>query len=497
MSLTTHDRILLINGRIVDVENGCYFSPQVNLVIQNGKILAMPGLAGEPDQITADAVIDLHQLTVIPGLFNTHCHLQFVPKGKANERQIAKNFNDCIDRGITNVRDTLSYDLLENRAWIDKMNKGEVLGPRIHQAIHIGPLGGTYTPRLNPLSRFNFSMLGIKLIDYKLKNCGAVIFPLEASPQQVRDAVNRAVDERGAVAIKLCDQPEHFITFKPGAKVMTFEQLEAAVDQANKRGMPTTMHNVTVKGFRQGIQAGLTSLAHIPIDSELEEADATLLQRSHTYIEPTLTVCYFVSYSIKGNAFEGHPEIQRVDVYRDQSYEGLVKEVWLPEFQALRLGMHTALRKGEFKVFGFINLGQPLSYYSKAIPIGGKNLSLLVNHGTVSRMGCGNDAGPSNCSAASIHHELSLFDFFLNRDETTVFKPIDLLRTATILSARSMAVEDLYGSIQTGKIADLVILEGDPLQNYHLIGKPVKALFMEGKLVVNRCELIVDQSKSP
>ncbi len=495
MLFTPLDRILLTNARIVDVENGCYFPANVNLLIQNEKILAMPGLPGEAQDITVDGSIDLHQLAVIPGLFNTHCHVQFIPKGEPGTRQIAKNLGDCIDRGITNIRDTLSYDLNENRAWMDKINHGELIGPRIHQAVHVSPLGGTYAPRLTPLGRFLFSFLGIKLIDYRLKHCGAVVFQPGASLQQVRDAVDRAVDERGATAIKFCDQLEHFITFKPGAEVMSSEQLAAAVDQASKRGLPTTMHNVTVNGFRLGIKAGLTSLAHTPIDTELEESDATLLLESKTYIEPTMTVVYYMSYNVKGSVFQGHPEFTRLDTFRDQTYAGLVKEVWLPELQASRLGMHTAIQKGETKIFGLFDISQPFVYYSKAIPTGGKNISMLLKHGAAGRMGCGNDAGPSNCSPASIHHELSMFDFLFNRDGAVTITPADLLRTATIQSAHAMGLADRFGSIHPGKIADLVIIKGDPLQDYHLIGTPVQALFMDGKLVVNRCDLAVNQSK--
>jgi imidazolonepropionase-like amidohydrolase len=52
-----------------------------------------------------------------------------------------------------------------------------------------------------------------------------------------------------------------------------------------------------------------------------------------------------------------------------------------------------------------------------------------------------------------------------------------------------MGVEAQFGSIRPGKVADLVVLDGDPLQDFHLIGKPVKALFLEGNLVINRCGL--------
>jgi 5-methylthioadenosine/S-adenosylhomocysteine deaminase len=113
----------------------------------------------------------------------------------------------------------------------------------------------------------------------------------------------------------------------------------------------------------------------------------------------------------------------------------------------------------------------------------------LVRHGAAGRMGCGNDAGAANCSAAAIQLELQMFDFILNREGDPVFTAADILRTATIQSARSMGMADQFGSIRPGKIADLVIMDGDPLQDYHLIGQPVKALFMDGNLVINRCGL--------
>ena len=46
------------------------------------------------------------------------------------------------------------------------------------------------------------------------------------------------MDERGATTIKFCEQPEHFITYKPGAAVKTPLQLAAAADQAARREGP-------------------------------------------------------------------------------------------------------------------------------------------------------------------------------------------------------------------------------------------------------------------
>jgi cytosine/adenosine deaminase-related metal-dependent hydrolase len=174
-----------------------------------------------------------------------------------------------------------------------------------------------------------------------------------------------------------------------------------------------------------------------------------------------------------------------------------VNETWLPEFQESRYALHTSLSKGELKIFGLLDISKAFSYYSSLIPTGGANLRLLVQHGAASRMGCGNDAGAANCSAAAVRHELAMFDFLLNQPGAPLFSATDQLRTATIQSARSMGVVDRFGSIQTGKAADLVVVDGDPLQDASLIGSPVKALFLDGKLVINRCGLQVSEPALP
>ena len=82
-----------------------------------------------------------------------------------------------------------------------------------------------------------------------------------------------------------------------------------------------------------------------------------------------------------------------------------------------------------------------------------------------------------------------MFDFILNRDGNKVFGGAEALRIASIQSARAMGLESQYGSLEPGKVADLVVLDGDPFEDFHLVGSPVAALFMDGKLVINHCSL--------
>jgi imidazolonepropionase-like amidohydrolase len=117
------------------------------------------------------------------------------------------------------------------------------------------------------------------------------------------------------------------------------------------------------------------------------------------------------------------------------------------------------------------------------------NFPRIYEAGGRERAGCGNDATVSACSQAAIHLEMALFDLCLNRDEKPVFTGADALRVATIQSARAMGLEDQFGSLETGKVADLAVLDGDPFEDFHCVGSPVAALFMDGQLVVNHCGL--------
>jgi len=493
-------RVELRNGRFIDVVNGCYFNLGVSVIIEDGKIKSMPGLPGEPGDIKPDFTIDLKGKTVLPGLFNTHCHIQMtlpallggikdiILNKKYGEQQIAQNMTDCLVHGITNIRDVWTEDLSMNRKLKEKISRGEIPGPRIFQAVLVSQMGGCFAPKRGLKERLMFFLAGMPLVDYEKAESGVVVFLPDASVSEVRDAVDRAMDERGAEYIKIYDQREKRLTFEPGATLMNLDQLEALTDQAHRRGVNTTMHHVSVESFRRGVKGGVSSLAHFPKDSSLTEADVESFINSGCIIEPTLSAAYDLCWNIKGDSLYDHPQMNRLKEFRNKTFVSLVDEYWIPKLRNSVIKGFEKANRGKTKLFGFIDVSKIFRYHSGFIFHGMENIRMLFKQGAC--MACNNDAGAVPRTEAMIGHELAMFDFFLNKEpDENQFSGADALRIATINSAQAMGLEDSLGSIETGKTADLAIIDGDPLEDFRVIGSRAAALFMDGKLVINNCEL--------
>jgi len=499
------DRVELKNGRFVDAAGGRYFDPGVSLVIKGGRIAALPGLAGQPTDIQADFTIDLMGKTVMPGLFNTHCHItptsptllsdiRDVKLFKANTgKQIAKNMAECLIHGITNIRDACTEDLRRARAVKDRISSGEMPGPRILQSVVVGPPGGYLTEKYGWVMKRMRSALGAAPIDHELDYSGVIEFPVNASPERVRDTVDRAIDERGAEVIKTGEQKENMTNFKPDSTIMTLDQLKAIADQARKRGLKSTIHQVSVASFRRAVEAGFSSLAHLPRDGFLTGDDVEAFVSGGLYSDPTVSVAYDVSYKIKGEPSYEDADLKALTEFRREVHEGLVDEYWIPEFKNGAMQHFLRADREKMKIFSLMSMKTMFRYYTPAAVYGPKNLRLLFESGA--RLTTSNDGGVPPCTLAMMQHEIDLIDLFLNKASgENVFTGADAVRMATVNGAACLGLEDRFGSIEAGKVADLVIVDGDPFTNLHVVGSRAAALFMDGRLVIDNCGLRV-QSK--
>jgi hypothetical protein len=180
--------------------------------------------------------------------------------------------------------------------------------------------------------------------------------------------------------------------------------------------------------------------------------------------------------------------------FRNQTYPfaALADEYYMPELRSVVTNSYPRLASENPKMFGLISVTGKMVRMTKFATIGFENFVLLYEQGVP--MATGNDSmGP--CTPAMTQLELRIMELALGgKPDRAPFSGAEAVKIATINSAQALGLEKDFGSIETGKTADLVILDGDPLEDYRLIGSRVAALFMDGSLVINNCGLEVESN---
>lgn len=243
-------------GRLLDPVSGTTTPERVLHVDAEGRIEAV---AGDADGIAdAAAVLDLHGLTVLPGLIDTHSHLvgdvqeAGVPATTTSAAEDAligvRHARQTIEAGFTSVRDLGPFRAFTDCALRDAIDRGDVVGPRMQcaGAFITAPWGGgdvvglARDITLAPEHRF-----------------GVV-----TTPDEVRDRVRRLLIG-GANLIK-CIGTGAVLTRGgvPGAPELSEAEIRAAVDEARWYGAFVAVHAHGAEGAKRAIRAGARSVEH-------------------------------------------------------------------------------------------------------------------------------------------------------------------------------------------------------------------------------------------
>jgi imidazolonepropionase-like amidohydrolase len=238
-------------GRLVDPETGVSAANQV-ILVEGEKIKAVgPNLA-----IPAGAaVIDLSNLTVLPGLVDAHTHMAITYKDQPENNyyyltyvmdstalraiQAASNGVQLLNAGFTIVRDVGNNALYADSALRQAIEQGWLPGPTV---ISSGPIIGSAGGQFWPTPEM-----------YKYHN---IMFP-EYIDANSPDEIVRAVRENmlfGAKTIKLC------IDCKPWG--YSVEDIKLAISEAAKGGCKVEGHVQTAEGAQRAIDAGIYIIAH-------------------------------------------------------------------------------------------------------------------------------------------------------------------------------------------------------------------------------------------
>ena len=375
----------LIDGKSDQVRDG------LAVLIEGDRIIAI----GDVEIIPADArVIDLGSATILPGLIDTHVHPlireddyqtdHLRESSAAKALRGLKAVQDSLYAGWTSLRiagdDDVFYAPVEIRRAIDR---GIFEGPRLAVAPHYLSITGGG-------GDINFFSPEQDLIADGLIVDGA-------------DEVRRAVREEikyGADWIKLLvtgafmsagDNPKD-VHFSP-------EELEVAVAEATRLGVPVMAHAHSAEGVKQAVRAGVRSIEH----GTFIDAEGVRLMVEHgTYLVPTI---YIGDYYI--NESPDSPAQQKM-VELSKKYRA--------EFLA---NIGAAIRAGVK-----VTVGSDFGGYDPLI--NAREFASLVEAGMT---------------------------------------PMQAIQAGTSVAAELLEWEDRVGTIEAGKLADIVAVSGNPLED--------------------------------
>ncbi len=109
------------------------------------------------------------------------------------------------------------------------------------------------------------------------------------------------------------------------------------------------------------------------------------------------------------------------------------------------------------------------------LPDGQKSVRKLVDAGAL--VGLGTDANwpPGTFPGDSLHHEMLLH-------EQAGLDPVEVIKLATFNGARILEMDDEIGSVERGKVADLLIVRGNPAEDINDTRNIVHVI-QDGKLI--------------
>jgi imidazolonepropionase-like amidohydrolase len=230
--------------------------------------------------------IDAEGLTLLPGLIDCHVHLTSLGEGLDFARELTtpptlelmravRAARRTLDAGFTSVRDAAGSPAGVRMA----IDAGYFPGPRMFVTVSALSQTGGHTD-----SHFM---------------CGADLdIPLPDRPYMVVDGIEnmrlrvREVIRAGADWIKLCtsggvlspgDQPHH--------AMLTYEEIRAAVEEANSHGRKVMAHAQANIGIKNALRAGVSTIEHaIWLDGDAIE----MMLDGGNAVVPTLVAPHWV-----------------------------------------------------------------------------------------------------------------------------------------------------------------------------------------------------------
>ncbi len=267
---------IITAARFLDVQSGQYVTPAV-IVIEGERIVSINDqTANRTGEVR---LIDLGDLTLLPGLIDMHTHLCYSIEGDWIHRSVKEGPADWALRGAHNARTTLNAGFTTVRdlgaagfadiALMKAIDNKFVIGPRMFPAGHTLSITGGHADRTGYAPH-----LGEQGIEQGTAN------GVDECVQAVRYQT-----KYGAKVIKIC-ATAGVLSFEEtvGAQQYSYEEMRAIVEEAQRHGLKVAAHAHGAEGILAAVKAGVDSIEH---GSILTDEIIALMKQKGTYHVPT------------------------------------------------------------------------------------------------------------------------------------------------------------------------------------------------------------------
>ena len=208
---------------------------------------------------------------------------------------------------------------------------------------------------------------------------------------------------------------------EPGAAQFTEDELRAGIEEAHKAGRKTATHAQGSQGILNALRAGIDSIEH---GFYLTDEILELMVENGTAFVPTLSAVFHI---LRGGRKGGVPEFAMIKA--EKVFEAHKKSTRAAREAGVLIGMGT-------------DAGTPFNLHGN----NAWELELMVEQG---------------------------------------FSPTEALCAATGKAARILGLQDSLGTIEEGKLADLVVVAGDPLKGIGIMKeeKSIRLVIQGGRII--------------
>ncbi|MEV8318500.1 amidohydrolase family protein [Streptomyces sp. NPDC059900] len=428
--------LLLTGATVIDGVSDGGIEGQ-SILVDNGRIVAI-GRSEEIPVPPDHEIVDLSGKFIIPGLMNANVHLfvnvlfeTLVRYEGRYEDLIAEAAQVALKGGMTTVFDTWG----PRRALMavrDKIDRGEIAGSRVRCAGNIIGFDGPFSPDfIGRTPGVGSSHFVDRVNAAWVENSGRHLMWL--TPEAVGEEVGKYI-EHGIDFVKYASN-EHGGT-SAGAFLQFSERTQRAiVREAHRAGLTAQAHVSSVEGLRISIEAGCDLVQHCNMTGPVEIPSETLELLSQGR-------CGAVIFPLTDSGMAALKE----------SVSDLEWTMW---------------KASDANARNLISVGATILLAND----GGIFAPEVMQEPMIKGTWNGLPEDEALGRLATGHF------VWLRAMEEKGMAPMDLLHAATRNVARAYKAEDDLGTLEVGKIADMVVLDEDPLQaakNYRSIHAVVK-----------------------